>query len=101
MSDGNHRLRDARDTYDGREEDVRGDGRNRDALHARECLASVGISWTDEEFIRAVREGVRKDGAHLYPAFPYTSYTELSRNDATRIAAHGNHHCSLGQPHRS
>ena len=31
--------------------------------------------YSDEEFVRAVREGVRKDGQHLYPAFPYTSYT--------------------------
>jgi hypothetical protein len=23
-------------------------------------------NWSDEEFVRAVREGVRKDGAHLY-----------------------------------
>jgi mono/diheme cytochrome c family protein len=44
--------------------------------------------WTDEEFIRAVREGVRKDGAHLYPAFPYTSYTELSRDDVLAIKAY-------------
>lgn len=26
--------------------------------------------WTDDDFVRAVREGVRKDGQHLYPAFP-------------------------------
>ena len=45
-------------------------------------------NWTDEEFVRAVREGVRKDGAHLYPAFPYTSYTELSRNDVLAIKAY-------------
>jgi mono/diheme cytochrome c family protein len=44
--------------------------------------------WTDEEFIRAVREGVRKDGAHLYPAFPYTSYTELGRDDVLAIKAY-------------
>jgi mono/diheme cytochrome c family protein len=45
-------------------------------------------NWTDEDFIRAVREGVRKDGAHLYPAFPYTSYAELSRNDVLAIKAY-------------
>jgi mono/diheme cytochrome c family protein len=43
--------------------------------------------WTDDEFVRAVREGVRNDGAHLYPAFPYTSYTELSRADVIAIKA--------------
>jgi len=36
---------------------------------------------SDDEFVRAVREGVRRDGEHLYPAHPYTSYTQLSRSD--------------------
>jgi mono/diheme cytochrome c family protein len=45
-------------------------------------------AWSDEEFVRAVREGVRKDGQHLYPAFPYTSYTALSRQDVLAIKAY-------------
>lgn len=45
-------------------------------------------AYSDEEFVRAVREGVRRDGQHLYPAFPYTSYTELSRDDALAIKAY-------------
>jgi mono/diheme cytochrome c family protein len=44
--------------------------------------------WSDEDFVRAVREGVRKDGQHLYPAFPYTSYTALSRVDVLAIKAY-------------
>lgn len=44
--------------------------------------------WSDDEFVRAVREGVRKDGKHLYPAFPYTSYTQLSRADVLAIKAY-------------
>jgi mono/diheme cytochrome c family protein len=44
-------------------------------------------TWTDDEFVRAVREGIRNDGKHLYPAFPYTSYTELSRADVLAIKA--------------
>jgi mono/diheme cytochrome c family protein len=44
-------------------------------------------NWTDDQFVRAVREGVRADGKHLYPAFPYTSYTELSRADVLAIKA--------------
>src|SRR3954464_8704254 len=27
--------------------------------------------WSDAEFVRAMRHGVRKDGQQLYPAFPY------------------------------
>jgi mono/diheme cytochrome c family protein len=45
-------------------------------------------NWSDDDFVRAVREGVRKDGQHLYPAFPYTSYTQLSRNDVLAIKAY-------------
>jgi len=45
-------------------------------------------TWTDDEFVRAVREGIRKDGKHLYPAFPYTAYTQLSRADVLAIKAY-------------
>jgi mono/diheme cytochrome c family protein len=44
-------------------------------------------SWSDDDFVRALHEGVAKDGAHLYPAFPYTSYTGLSRDDAVAMKA--------------
>jgi len=45
-------------------------------------------AYTDDEFVRAVREGIRRDGTHLYPAFPYTSYTQLSRDDVLAIKAY-------------
>ena len=45
-------------------------------------------AWSDEDFVRAVHEGVRKDGRRLYPAFPYTSYTALSRADVLAIKAY-------------
>ena len=44
--------------------------------------------WTQEQFARAVREGVRPDGAHLYPAFPYTAYTKLSDEDVAALYAY-------------
>jgi len=44
--------------------------------------------WSDEAFVRAVREGVGRHGEHLYPAFPYTSYTQLSRGDVLAIKAY-------------
>jgi mono/diheme cytochrome c family protein len=44
--------------------------------------------WSDDEFVRAVREGVRKDGQQLYPAFPYAAYTRLSRSDVLAIKAY-------------
>jgi mono/diheme cytochrome c family protein len=45
-------------------------------------------SWSDDDFVHAVRDGVRKDGKRLYPAFPYTSYTALSRADVLAIKAY-------------
>src|SRR5215472_17420813 len=38
--------------------------------------------WTDAQFQRALREGVRDDGANLFPVFPYTSYTGITDEDA-------------------
>ena len=43
---------------------------------------SHGIgNYTEADFAKAVREGVRKDGARLYPAMPYTSYAKLTDED--------------------
>lgn len=44
--------------------------------------------WTLEQFTRALREGVRPDGGHLYPAFPYTSFTNVSDGDAAALFAY-------------
>ena len=45
-------------------------------------------SYSDQEFLEAVRRGVRKDGARLYPAMPFTSYTYLTDADALAIKAY-------------
>jgi len=44
--------------------------------------------WSDDEFVRAMQHGIRNDGQRLYPAFPYTSYTLLSRADVLAIKAY-------------
>jgi mono/diheme cytochrome c family protein len=44
--------------------------------------------WTFEQFARALREGVRPDGTHLYPAFPYTSFTNVTDADAAALFAY-------------
>ncbi len=44
-------------------------------------------SWTDEEFVAALRDGKGKK-AHLYPAMPYPAYTKLSDEDALAIRAY-------------
>ena len=37
--------------------------------------------YSEADFARAVRDGVRKDGANLYPAMPYTAYAKISDAD--------------------
>jgi mono/diheme cytochrome c family protein len=37
--------------------------------------------WSFEDFYQAMKRGVRPDGAHLYPAFPYTSFARLTDAD--------------------
>ena len=37
--------------------------------------------WSLAAFTRAMREGVSRDGSHLYPAFPYDHYTLLTDED--------------------
>lgn len=42
--------------------------------------AGIG-NYTEAQFARALRQGIRADGAHLYPAMPYTAYTAISDED--------------------
>jgi mono/diheme cytochrome c family protein len=44
-------------------------------------------AWSEAAFRRALREGVRRDGAHLYPAFPYDHFTKVSAGDIAAIYA--------------
>lgn len=44
--------------------------------------------WSADDFWRALHEGRGRDGRALVPAFPYTSYTHLARDDADAIYAY-------------
>ena len=44
--------------------------------------------WSLAAFTRAMREGVSRDGHHLYAAFPYTAFTELSDDDINALYAY-------------
>ncbi|NDW05343.1 molybdopterin cofactor-binding domain-containing protein [Jiella pacifica] len=51
--------------------------------------AETGIgAWSYPAFARAMREGVSRDGRHLYPAFPYTSFAKTSEADLHALYAH-------------
>lgn len=43
--------------------------------------------WNEQDFYRALRHGRSKDDRWLSPAFPYTSYTKLKREDADAMFA--------------
>jgi mono/diheme cytochrome c family protein len=45
-------------------------------------------SWSDDDLVLALHQGIAKGGSHLYPAFPYTSYTGLSRDDIVAMKAY-------------
>jgi mono/diheme cytochrome c family protein len=44
--------------------------------------------YTDAEFLRAMHQGVARDGTRLYPAMPYASYTYMTDDDALAIKAY-------------
>ena len=45
-------------------------------------------NYTDQQFLDAVHKGIRADGAWLYPAMSYTSYTYMTDADALAIKAY-------------
>lgn len=44
--------------------------------------------WTADDFWQALHHGKSRDGRLLNPAFPYTSYTHVSREDADALWAY-------------
>lgn len=49
--------------------------------------AGIG-RWSEQDFFRALRQGVRPDGAHYFPAFPYPSFTQVVDEDMRDLWAH-------------
>lgn len=61
------------------------------AIHAPNLTPdeATGIGrWSAGEFWRAMHNGRSRDGRLLYPAFPYTSYTHVTRADSDAIFAY-------------
>ena len=57
-------------------------------------------SWTPAHFWRALHNGRSKDGRLLYPAFPYTSYTQVTRADSDAMFAYLRSLPAASQPNR-
>jgi mono/diheme cytochrome c family protein len=45
-------------------------------------------SWSDEDFYRALHDGIGKDGQLLYPVFPFNWYTKVTRADVMALRAY-------------
>ncbi|MFL9926501.1 cytochrome c [Herbaspirillum lusitanum] len=45
-------------------------------------------NYTEDDFDKALRHGIRKDGASLYPAMPYPSYAKVKPADVKALYAY-------------
>ena len=45
-------------------------------------------TWSEAAFGRAMREGVSRDGSHLFPVFSYDHFTKLSDDDVRALYAY-------------
>ncbi len=41
--------------------------------------------WSFEDFYQSMKQGIRPDGSHLYPAFPYTAFAKMSDEDIASL----------------
>jgi cytochrome c5 len=55
-------------------------------------------NWTDEQFIRAMREGIGPDGSNYFPVFPYMYFDKLNSDDLLAIKAYLNSIPSVYRP---
>ncbi len=45
-------------------------------------------TYTEEAFVRAMRQGVGRRGRHLYPVFPYDHFTKVTDEDLSALYAY-------------
>jgi nicotinate dehydrogenase subunit B len=58
-------------------------------------------NWSFPAFERAMREGLHRDGKHLFPAFPYTSFAKASEADLEALYAFLMAQPAVGQANRA
>jgi len=57
--------------------------------------------WTDAQFVRALRKGIRPDGSDYFPVFPYPSFTNITTSDALAIKAYLFSRPAVHRPNRA
>ena len=45
-------------------------------------------TWTDGELMRAIREGVKRDGTTIFPSMPYTDFRAMSDEDLRSVVVY-------------
>ncbi|MGH8173513.1 MAG: cytochrome c [Rhodanobacteraceae bacterium] len=45
-------------------------------------------AWSDADFLKAVHQGIDREGERLYPAFPYAAYTYMTDADVLAIKSY-------------
>lgn len=45
-------------------------------------------NWSFTAFDRAMRQGISRDGRHLYPAFPYTAFSKMTEGNMQALYAY-------------
>ena len=56
-------------------------------------------AWSADDFYQALHTGKAHDGTSLYPAFPFTSYTKVSRADSDAMFAYLQSLPAVRNPH--
>lgn len=57
-------------------------------LHPPNLTPAALGNWTDGEIMRAVRDGVSRDGGALFPLMPYIAYRHLAEPDLHALVAY-------------
>ena len=60
----------------------------------------IGL-WTEQDFVRAMSEGLGPDGSPYYPSFPYTTYTRMRPADLRDLWAYLRSVAPAATPNRS
>lgn len=60
----------------------------------------IGL-WTEADFARALRDGIGPKGTHLFPVFPFTSFTGMTDPDIAALYAYLREQTAVAQPNVS
>lgn len=56
--------------------------------------------WSEADFLRALRDGIRPDGANYFPSFPYPTFTRMTDRDMRDLFAYIRTMAPVAQPSR-